>query len=99
MITVANVVINSGKIALAQPFLIDRVTRELLSVEDIGITPHLTEECKRVIIEKTIQTFSLFFDKLEEELKVEIYDFVKRQLNSPREPLRKEAELFLDKWK
>jgi hypothetical protein len=99
MITVANVVINSGKIALAQPFLIDRVTRELLSVEDIGITPHLTEECKRVIIEKTIQTFSLFFDKLEEELKVEIYDFVKRQLNSPRDTLRKKAELFLDKWK
>ena len=99
MITVANVVINSGKIALAQPFLIAKVTRELLSVEDIGITPHLTEECKRVIIEKTIQTFSLFFDKLEEELKVEIYDFVKRQLNSPRETLRKEAELFLDKWK
>lgn len=99
MVTVANVVINSGKIALAQPFLIDRVTRELLSVEDIGITPHLTEECKRVIIEKTIQTFSLFFDKLEEELKVEIYDFVKRQLNSPRDTLRKKAELFLDKWK
>jgi hypothetical protein len=99
MITVANVVINSGKIALAQPFLIDRVTRELLSVEDIDITPHLTEECKRVIIEKTIQTFSLFFDKLEEELKVEIYDFVKRQLNSPRDTLRKKAELFLDKWK
>jgi hypothetical protein len=99
MITVANVVINSGKIVLAQPFLIDRVTRELLSVEDIGITPHLTEECKRVIIEKTIQTFSLFFVKLEGELKVEICDFVKRQLNSPRETLRKEAELFLDKWK
>ena len=99
MITVANVVINSGKIALAQPFLIDRVTRELLSVEDIDITPHLTEECKRVIIEKTIQTFSLFFDKLEEELKVEIYDFVKRQLNSPSDTLRKKAELFLDNWK
>jgi hypothetical protein len=99
MITVANVVINSGKIVLAQPFLIDRVTRELLSVEDIGITPHLTEECKRVIIEKTIQTFSLFFGKLEKELKVEIYDFVKRQLNSPRDTLRKKAELFLDKWK
>jgi hypothetical protein len=99
MITVANVVINSGKIVLAQPFLIDRVTRELLSVEDIGITPHLTEECKRVIIEKTIQTFSLFFVKLEGELKVEICDFVKRQLNSPRDTLRKKAELFLDKWK
>jgi hypothetical protein len=99
MVTVANVVINSGKIVLAKPYLNAKVTRTLLLVEDIGITPHLTEECKRVIIEKTIQTFSLFFGKLEKELKVEIYDFVKRQLNSPREPLRKEAELFLDKWK
>ena len=99
MVTVANVVINSGKIVLAKPYLNAKVTRTLLLVEDIGITLHLTEECKRVIIEKTIQTFSLFFGKLEKELKVEIYDFVKRQLNSPREPLRKEAELFLDKWK
>jgi hypothetical protein len=99
MVTVANVVINSGKIVLAKPYLNAKVTRELLLVEDIGITPHLTEECKRVIIEKTIQTFSLFFGKLEKELKIEIYDFVKRQLSSPRETLRKEAELFLDKWK
>jgi hypothetical protein len=99
MVTVANVVINSGKIVLAKPYLNAKVTRELLLVEDIGITPHLTEECKRVIIEKTIQTFSLFFGKLEKELKVEIYAFVKRQLSSPRETLRKETELFLDKWK
>jgi hypothetical protein len=99
MVTVANVVINSGKIVFAKPYLNAKVTRALLLVEDIDITPHLTEECKRVIIEKAIQTFSLFFGKLEKELKVEIYNFVKRQLNSPRETLRKEAELFLDKWK
>jgi hypothetical protein len=99
MVTVANVVINSGKIVLARPYLNAKVTRTLLLVEDIDITPHLTEECKRVIIEKTIQTFSLFFGKLEKELIVEIYNFAKRQLSSPREPLRKEAELFLDKWK
>jgi hypothetical protein len=99
MVTVANVVINSGKIVLAKPYLKAKVTRTLLLVEDIDITPHLTEECKRVIIEKIIQTFSLFFGKLEKEFKVEICDFVKRQLNSPREALRKEAELFLDKWK
>ena len=99
MVTVANVVTNSGKIAHAKPYMIAKVTRELLKVEDIGITPHLTEECKRVIIEKTIQTFNLFFGKVEKELRNEIYAFVERQLNSPRGTLRKEAELFLDKWK
>jgi hypothetical protein len=99
MVTVANVVINAGKIALAKPYLMGKITKELLKVEDIGITPHLTEECKRVIIEKTIQSFNQFFDKSEDAAKVEVYAFVKRQLGSSRDTLRKEAELFLDVWK
>ena len=64
MVTVANVVGHSGKIALAKPYLIERITNELLKVENISITPHLTEECKRVITEKAIKTFYLFFDKI-----------------------------------
>ena len=53
MVTVANVVGNSGKIALAKPYLTDKITNELLKVDDISLTSHLTEECKRVIAEKT----------------------------------------------
>jgi hypothetical protein len=49
MVTVANVVSNSGKIALAKPHLIPKITEELLKVQDISTSPHLTEECKRVI--------------------------------------------------
>ena len=44
LVTVANVVGHSGKIALAKPYLIERITNELLKVENISITPHLTEK-------------------------------------------------------
>ena len=99
MVTVANVVVNSAKIALAKPYLMDKITKRLLNVENISITPHLTEECKRVIIEKTIQSFSLFFDRLDSKSKGEVCGLVERQLNSPRVALKREAEIFLNKWK
>jgi len=95
MVTVANVVGHSGKIALAKPHLIEKITNELLKVENISTTPHLTEECKRVIAEKTIKSFDLFFDKIRQKEKVT--SFVKRQLNSPRKTLRTTAEKFLTK--
>jgi len=97
MVTVANVVGNSGKIALAKPYLIPRMTNELLKVQSLSTTPHLTEECRRVIAQETIQTFDQFFDKIEDKKKV--ISFVKRHINSPRKTLRNEAENFLEKWR
>lgn len=97
MVTVANVVGHSGKIALAKPHLIPKIANELLKVENISTTPHLTEECKRVIAEKTIRSFNLFFDKVEEKEKV--ISFAERHLNSPRTTLRTEAKNFLEKWR
>jgi hypothetical protein len=99
MVTVANVVGNSGKIVLAKPQLIHRITAELLKVENISVTPHLTEECKRVIAENAIKTFDLFFDKIEEKEKKKVLSFVERQLNSSRRTLRTKAADFLKKWR
>jgi len=96
MVTVANVVGHSGKIALAKPHLIEKITDELLKVENISIKPHLTEECKRVIAEKAIKSFNLFFDKIKQ--KENVFSFVKSHLDSPRKTLRKAAKEFLDKW-
>jgi hypothetical protein len=96
MVTVANIVGNSAKIALAKPYLVQEIANELLKVENIGITPHLTEECRRVIAEKTVEAFDEFFDKIED--KAEVVSFVRRQLDSPRNTLRIEAEKFLEKW-
>ena len=96
MVTAANLVGNSGKIALAKPYLIQEVTNQLLKVEGLSLTPHLTEECKRVIIEHAIKSFDVFFDKV--EAKAEVFSFVKRQLGSSRESLSKRAREFLEKW-
>jgi hypothetical protein len=96
MVTVANLVTHSGKIGLSKPYLIQKITNELLKVENISLSPHLTEECKRVIIEKTIKVFNQFFDKIENKEKV--FTFVKKYVSSPRKTLKKESELFLNKW-
>jgi hypothetical protein len=99
MVTVANVVGNSGKIALAKLQLISKITAGLLKVENISVTPHLTEECKRVIAENAIGTFDLFFDKIEEKEKKKVLAFVERQLDSSRRTLRTKAADFLEKWR
>lgn len=96
MVTVANVVGNSGKIALAKPYLAQKIANELLKVENISTTPHLTDECRRVIAEKAIESFDLFFDKIEE--KDRVVSFVKRHQNSSRIRLKMKAESFLKKW-
>ena len=64
MVTVANIVSNSGKIAVSKPYLIPKITSKLLKVEEISTTPHLTEECKLVIAEKAVESFSQFFKKM-----------------------------------
>jgi hypothetical protein len=96
MVTVASIVAQSSKIALAEPYLIPHITNELPKIENIPTNPHLTEECKRVIAEKTIESFALFFDKIED--KQRIISFVERQRDSPRKTLKKKAEAFLTRF-
>lgn len=96
MVTVGNLIGNSAIIASAKPYLIQKISAELLKVENIPLTPHLTEECKRVAAGQAIKAFDTFFDKV--EAKSEVVAFVRRQLNSPRASLRKDAESFLRKW-
>jgi hypothetical protein len=95
LVTVANVVGNSGKIALAKPYLIPKITVALLNVEEISVTNHLTEECKRVVTEKAVESFNQFYDKMNAEEKAKVLLFVNRQVGSSRKSLREKAELFL----
>lgn len=96
MVTVANVVGNSGKIALAKPYLTNQIVEKLLMVEKISTTPHLSSECKRVIAEHAIITFNLFFPQIKQKEKV--LSFVKKHLKSSRKTLQMESENFLRKW-
>ena len=59
-------------------------------------SPHLTEECKKVIAEQAIISFNQFFDLVEQ--KEQVKEFVKRQAKSSRKSLRKKADTFLKKW-
>jgi hypothetical protein len=96
MVTVANVVGNSGKIANAKPYLVPEITEELMKVQDLSTTPHLTEECKRVIAQHTIKTLDTFFDRIDQ--KELVLSFVKMYADSPRTKLKIAAETFLKKW-
>jgi len=95
MVTVANVVAHSAKIALAKPYLAQKITTELLKVQDLKVTPHLTQECKLVIAEQAIKTFDRLFDKIED--REPIIAFAQKHLNSSRISLKKEALNFLKK--
>lgn len=90
LITAGHVVDNSGKIALAKPEFQDEITKELLKAEKI---PLPTEECRNILIGKTMKAFDVYFNELED--KDEIVSFVKRQLSNPRNAIRSKAERFL----
>ena len=96
MVTVANVVGNSGKIAQAKPYLISKITSELLKVQYLSTGPHLTEECKRVIAQSTIITLDSFFDRIDQ--KERVLSFVRSCIVSPRKKLKITAQTFLEKW-
>ncbi len=98
LVTVANVVGNSAKIVQAKPYLIPMVTEQLLKVEKHATSPHLTEECKRVLAEITLESFTQFFDGLTAEDKAKVLAFAKRCAKSPRARLKTKAELFLKNW-
>jgi len=96
MVTVANVVGNSGKIANAKPYLIPEITDELLKVQELSKGPHLTEECRRVLAQQAIKSVDLFFDRVDQ--KERVLSFVEACLDSSRKKLRTAAENFREKW-
>lgn len=92
MVTVAHVVDNSGKIALAKPYLRDMITDNLLKLENIP----RNEECKNILLGKAILSLGMFYDQADN--KDEIISFVKRQLKNPRNSTKKKAEKFLKRF-
>lgn len=92
LITAGHVVGNSGKIVNVKPDLESRITDELLKVEKIKLP---TEECRNILLGKTIISFDQYFDKIQN--KYEVVAFVKRQLNNSRNATKAKAEKFLKK--
>jgi hypothetical protein len=89
------VVANSAKIASNKPYLADCIATELLKVQNLKTTRHLTEECKLVIAEKTIQTFNTLI--MHTQNKMALIEFARKHQNGSRASLKKETKNFLEK--
>jgi len=94
MITAATIIGASARIALAKPLLAERIVTEILKVES---AEYKTPEWRNVAIGHAIDSFDQFFDHVRR--KGRIVQFVKRQLQNSRTPVRKRAEKFLKKRK
>lgn len=97
MITAANIIGSSAKIALLKPELIQRITREILKVEKAKYQSRgkPSPECRNVAIGHAIDSFDKFFEQIDD--KKTVLTFVKRQLKNPRKPVVKKAERFMRK--
>lgn len=98
MVTAANIVGNSWKIAQAKPNLIDRIVDEILKIEKAKYEykGELSPECNNVVYGHAIDSFEKFFEKVKNQKK--IMAFVKSQLNNTRPSVKKRAEKFMKKW-
>jgi hypothetical protein len=96
MVTVANTVGYSAKIAENKPYLTDKILNEVLKVDNLKTTPHLTEECKLVIAEKALETFDTLMPLVQN--RQAIIDFAEKYQNSSRVSLQKQAQKYLRKW-
>lgn len=95
MVTAANIIGSSPRIAQAKPHLIQRIAKEILKVEDAQYEHHGSPslECRNVAIGHAIDAFDEFFDRIDDKAAVQA--FVKHQLNNTRKQVAKKAERFL----
>jgi hypothetical protein len=93
MITAANIIGSSAKIALAKPELTERIVREILKVEQAA---YQTDECRNVAIGHAIKSFHQFFHRV--KAKQPVIELVKRQLTNSRAGTKKAAEKFVMRY-
>ncbi len=71
----------------------DEIVEELLRVYAVRLP---TEECRNILIGKTINTFDSFYEEIKD--KEAVASFVKQQLDNTRNATKNKAEKFLKKW-
>lgn len=98
MITAANIIGSSWKIVMAKPYLTEKIIREILNVQNAKYLHKgkLSSECKNIVSGQAIDSFAMFFNKIEN--KKPVIKFVKAQLNNSRPAVAKRAKMFLKKF-
>ncbi|MDD4972649.1 MAG: hypothetical protein PHT07_24730 [Paludibacter sp.] len=92
LITSGHVVENSGKIAIANPNLRERISAEVLRVNAISLP---TSECRSILAGKAITTLGKYPDLITD--KSAVITFVQSYTNSTRNATKKKAQAFLEK--
>ncbi|MCP4257498.1 MAG: hypothetical protein GY774_08215 [Planctomycetes bacterium] len=97
LVTAANTIKSSAKIALAKPGLTQAITREILKVEKAKYQRHgkLSPECCSVATGQAIDSLEKFFEQIDD--KKAVTAFIKRQLKNSRKQVVKKAERFIKK--
>jgi hypothetical protein len=90
MVTAANSIIGSAKIARTHKHLANRIVRAILQVEN---AKYQTDECRNVAIGHAITALGVM--DMEIRRSRDVVKFVKRQARNPRAGTRRKAELFL----
>lgn len=99
MVTAANVIGGSAKIASAKPELIEKITKEILKVEKANYKMRdiFSPECRNVACGHAIDSFAQFFDEI--KVKEPVIKFVKKQLKNTRGAVKKKAGGFIKKYR
>ncbi|MDD5502536.1 MAG: hypothetical protein PHH26_03610 [Candidatus Thermoplasmatota archaeon] len=92
LITAANIVGISGRIANFKPKLADRIARELLRSAKV---PLPTSECRNILMGHAMVAFGEFYGKLGPEIKKKVAEFGNGLLENSRPGTRQKAEEFL----
>jgi hypothetical protein len=92
LIVAANIIGSAAKIAAAKPALSDRITAELLKVENAR---YQTDECRNVALGQAIDSFDEFFGQIGDKERVR--RLVKKQLENTRKSTARKAAQFLKK--
>jgi hypothetical protein len=87
LVTAANILASSGRIARCRPDLADKITAELLKVDDI---PLPTPECREVARSHVLNSFAEYPELLKQNKTVK--DFIARCATSHRPAVKKKAE-------
>ena len=93
MIAAANTIQGAADIALAKPYLADRIARAIVEVQHAN---YQRPECRQVAAGHAIQALDRFFHHVQR--KEVVLAFVAAQLESSRPATRKKAERFVAKW-
>jgi hypothetical protein len=93
MIGAATSIAAAANIALAKPYLAQRIATAILQVQSAN---YQTEECRHIAIGHAIESLGYFMHLLPN--RAPVVAFVRAQLDNPRSATRHKAEKFLRRW-